>query len=364
MMANATTEQDERIIGEQPSGPGAAFIESPLGLSVATPDGQNAGPEPSDTAAPQVAKSLTDEQLVVLHEVAKSLAQEKSPAASLWLIAEKARYLCSCASTALVLLDSEREMLDFAAVAGRGAKEMKGQMVRVSDALPGHTALTGEPLLAYNPSLPAPLIHDQNSLPAESALATEEPCLFTSTGVRSAAVVPIFVDGHPVGSLAAINRMDGQSFSGSDLLMLHILASSAACAIQRDRLLSRNAQQERERNLLYEAANATSSTLNVQEILDGVLATLAYRVSSYAAMVFLLNDDRTHLFIGAESGLVGEDREVQLLADGKLATAAFAGLSGNAFLITDTQTDPRYEPIWPEDHLRPLSLLVAPLAAR
>jgi GAF domain-containing protein len=351
-MANGIVEQN----------PKATFLDTPPVLASVSEVAETPEVEASGRAA-QAAKSLTDEQLVVLHEVAKSLAQDKTPSASLSLIAEKACYLCACASTAVALLDDDRQMLDFAAVAGHGAPEMKGQQVRVTDALPGHTALTGEPLLAYNPTLPSPFFPDQTKISDESLLANE-PCLFTNGGVRSAAVVPIFVDGESVGSLAAISRLDGQSFSGSDLLMLHILASSAACAIQKDRLQSRSAQQERERNLLFEAARATSSTLNVQEILDGVLATVARRVSSYAAMIFLLNDDRTHLFIGAERGLVGEDREVQLLADGKLAAAAFSGSSGTSFLITDTQSDRRYEPIWPEDHLRPLSLLVAPLVAR
>ncbi|HEX5322153.1 MAG TPA: GAF domain-containing protein, partial [Capsulimonadaceae bacterium] len=359
-MANGITQQQDESIGHRPPAPVAAFIEPD---SASRPANDRAGaPNSSDGTVLPPAKGLSDEQLVVLHEVAKSLAQERSSVASMRLIAEKARHLCACASTALALLDDDRQMLDFVAVAGRGAAEMKGLQVRVSDALPGHTALSGEPLLAYDPTLPAHVSEESGKF-GDSPLIADEARLLSSEGIRSAAVVPIFVDGNSIGSLAAINRLDGQSFCGSDLLMLHILASSAATAVQKDRLIKQNAQQERERNLLYEAASATSSTLNVQEILDGVLATLARSVSSYAAMVFLLNDDRTHLFIGAERGLVEEDREVQLLADGKLAAAAFGG-SGAAFLISDTQTDPRYEPIWPEDHVRPLALLVAPLAAR
>lgn len=348
-MANETVaQQEEPILG---SLPGEAAPESD-GLSEALYAG---------VAMPL--KGLADEQLVALHEVAKSLANERNLTAILKLIADKALHLTSSASTALSLLDDDRQMLDFAAVAGRGAAEMTGQRVRVADALPGHTALTGEPLLAFNPSLPSP--PDPGKGYTSSPIADDQDRLLTSGVVRSAAVVPIFVEGRSIGSLAAINKLDGQSFAGSDLLMLHFLASSAACAVQKRRLLWQNAQQERERNLLYEAVKATSSTLNVQEILDGVLATISRSVSSYAAIVFLLNDDRTHLFIGAERGLTGEDREVQLLAEGKLAVAAFSGApSGTAFLIDDTQSDPRYEAIWPEDHFHPLSLLVAPLVSR
>lgn len=326
------------------------------------------GAASQDSASAGVAvplRGLADEQLVALHEVAKSLANERNLKACLKLIAEKGRHLTNSSSTALVLLEEDRQMLDFAAVAGRGAVEMVGQQVRVADALPGHTALTGEPLLAYNPSLPTVAEADHAKGLADPSSMPEDERLLSSSAVRSAAVVPIFVDGSSVGSLAAIDRLDGQSFAGSDLLILHFLASAAACAVQKKRLLWQSAQQERERDLLYEAARATSSTLNVQEILDGVLATISRSVSSYAAIVFLLNDDRTHLFIGAERGLTGEDRDVQLLADGKLASAAFGSMSGGtAFLVADTEADPRYEAIWPEDHFRPLSLLVAPLVSR
>lgn len=325
----------------------------------AQPDGSGADSSACAVAAVPL-KGLADEQLVAMHEVAKSLANERSLGACLKLIAEKACRLTNSSSTALALLDDDRQMLDFAAVAGRSAREMAGQRVRVADALPGHTALTGEPLLAFNPALAA----GAGQSAVDTAGAQDEERLLIGGAIRSAAVVPIFVDGNPVGSLAAINRTDGQSYAGSDLLMLHFLASSAACAVQKRRLVRQSAQQERERDLLYEAARATSSTLNVQEILDGVLATISRCVNSYAAIVFLLNDERTHLFIGAERGLTREDREVQLLAEGKLAAAALGAPGGSSFLIVDTLADPRYEAIWPEDHFRPLTLLVAPLISR
>jgi adenylate cyclase len=183
-------------------------------------------------------------------------------------------------------------------------------------------------------------------------------------GVTSAAVVPIFLDGKSVGSLAAINRQDGLSFSGSDLLILHILASAAASLLQSDALSSKNVQTERERDILFEAARRTSSTLNVQQILDGVMGTIGKSINAFAEIIFLLNDDRTHLFIASERGLTEEELEIQLLAEDRLASAAFSGVGGTPYIISSGSADPRYEVILPEERVRPASLMVAPLVSR
>ncbi len=313
---------------------------------------------------------LADDQLIVLHEVQKALAQDRGLPASLSLIADKARYLTSSASTALCLLDSDRLVLDFAAVAGRGAAEMVGQRVRVEDALPGQTAVSGEPLLAYNPIEPVAMGKSGLPMPLGSEGGSSIPHLMhdesfiLSGGVRSAAVVPIVVGSVSVGSLAAINRLDGQSFTGSDLLMLQILASSASIAIQKDYLGRQAGQRERERNILFRVAQNTASSLDVQKILDGVLETLAKSVDLTAVIVFLLNDERTHLYIAAEHGLTEEEREIQILADSKLATAALSGV-GRAFVMSDPESDPRYDGFLPNERAQQMmSMMVVPLAAR
>jgi len=300
-----------------------------------------------------------DDQLIVLHEVVRALAREQSLNVALRLIAEKARQLTLSETTAICLIDQERVNLDFAAVAGRGAAEMAGQTVRVGDALTGQTALTGEALLAYNPLGNRSSV-DRGKYPHVRA-GDEGDAFILSGGVRSAAVVPIYVGGVSVGSLGAIDRTDGESFTGRDLLVLNLLASAAAAAIQQEGLRRERASTIRERDVLQEAARATSSTLNVQSILDGVLSTLSRSFDMASAFVFLLNDERTHLFIAADVGLVDEDREIQLLADGCVARAAFGG---GGFIVFDPEEDARFESFLPDDRSEPQSWILAPLISR
>ena len=291
--------------------------------------------------------SLSDPPLVALHEVVQSVARQTDLRATLSLVAEKARALTGAASAAVTLLDKSRALLDFAAVAGVNAAEILGQTVRVEDALAGQTALTGELYLAHNTAEAQPL------------LATLDPDLALGWGVRSAAVVPIYVAGRPAGALAALNREDGAAFGGGDILRLQTLANIAALSLGMDDLRRLAAQKQRERDILFHAARTTSSSLNVQEVLSSVLATVEESMGMAVGAVYLLNDERTRLYISADRGLEGDDRDRQLEASSGQASQVLAGFG--AVTLPDGQGP---EP--PDDPLLPgmRSVLAAPMLSR
>ena len=290
---------------------------------------------------------LSDPPLVALHEVIQSVARQTDLRATLSLVAEKTRALTGAASAAVTLLDKNRVLLDFVAVAGANAAEIVGQTVRVEDALAGQTALTGELYLAHNTAETQPL------------LATHDPAPALGWGVRSAAVVPIYVAGRPAGALAAINREDGGAFGGDDILRLQTLANVAALSLGMDNLRREAKQKQRERDILFHAARTTSSSLNVQEVLSSVLATVEESMDMVAGAVYLLNDERTRLYISADRGLAGDDRERQLVADTGQAAQVLAG--PGALRLAEAPP-----PDAPDDPLLPgmRSVLAAPMLSR
>lgn len=288
---------------------------------------------------------LGDSQLFALHEVMQAVARQSDMRETLALVAEKARALTGAASAAVTLLDSTRTILDFAAVAGADAADILGQTVRVEDALAGQTAVTGEIYLAHHPAQARPL------------LATLDPDMARDWGVRSAVVVPIYLQGRPAGALAAINRDDDDSFGGGDVLRLQLLANAAALALGADSLQHLATQKQRERDVLFQAARATSSSLNVQEVLSSVLSTVADTLEMAAGAVFLINDERTQLYVGADRGLEDDDRDRQLPTDAGPAGAALA--SGQPLLLADAPPDAEDLPL---PGMR--SLLLAPMLAR
>lgn len=296
----------------------------------------------------QTGDSFGEPQLFALHEILQAVARQSDVRESLALIAEEARALTGADSAAVTLLDSTRTLLDFRAVAGADASEIIGQTVRVEDALAGKTAVTGELYLAHHPANARPL------------LANLDPDLSRGWGVRSVVVVPIYLNGEPSGALAAINRAHNESFRSTDVLRLQLLANAAAIALTADAYQRRASQKERERDILFHAARTTSSSLNVQEVLSSVLATVSDTMEMAAGAIFLPNDERTHLYIAADRDLNDDDRERQLSADGE-GIAARALVAPQPLLIADTlgETAPDELPIF---GMR--SLLLAPMIAR
>ena len=289
-------------------------------------------PEPVPTSAAPA--------LAALHEVAGAIARQADPRLTLGVIAEKARALTHAASAAVSLLDPSRTLLDFAAVAGTDAAEIVGQTVRAEDALAGRTALTGEVHLSYSPD----------------AAGGETDFV----GVRSAVVVPVYVDGTPSGVLTVLNRTDGAAFTGADLLCLQTLASLAAQALQTDALKRQAAQKQQERDILFRAAQTTSSSLNVQDVLGSILLSVVGSMEMTAGAVYLLNDERTRLYIGADRGLAEGEGDRQLLAEGA-GYAARALASSQPLRLSDLGRE-TIDSDSPLPGMR--SLLLAPMVAR
>ena len=302
------------------------------------------GPGDTETSADD---PLLDPHLVALHEVVGALARQNDPRATLALIAEKSRVMTGAASAAVSLLDSSQTLLDFAAVAGADAADILGQTVRVEDALAGRTALTGELFLAHNPF--------SNSSETTSA----DPSIAGGIGVRSAMVVPLYLNGRPVGALTVLNRRDERAFGGGDLLRLQTLAGLATQALRADELKRQAAQKQQERDILFRAAQTTSSSLNVQDVLTSVLATVSGSMEMTTGAVYLLNDERTRLYIGAYQGLGEEDQDRQLAVDGT-SQAARALSSGLPLRVNMVEENPLEDLALPGMR----SLLLAPMIAR
>jgi GAF domain-containing protein len=292
--------------------------------------------------------------LAVLHEVLLALAHNLPQEQTIGLLAEKARLLTGCASAAIALTSEDRDSVTFAAVSGEDARELQGTRVRIGDTIAGQTARTGEPYLAYSPV----------------ALAGTDGAS-ASGAVHSAAVVPIFEGGVPVGALAALNKNGGAPFAGDDLLSLSTLAAAASVALANHHLRHEGRRQGRELSTLYEAVRNVSGQLSAQEVLLAVVEQVAAHVENSAVAVFLVNDERTHLYIAADRGLSDDQREVTLPADAGIG-AACLGATRPVFLTFAPESDdegfpspvaplspPLFEPPFPGLSIR--SALAAPI---
>lgn len=290
---------------------------------------------------------ISDPHLVAFHEVIQAVARQSDLRQALALIAEKARSVSTASTASVMILDESRTLLHFDAVAGPEASQMIGQTVFASDSLAGHTALTGEIYLLHNSAESQPLV------------GSLDPELTLGLGVRSAAVLPIYISGRPTGALAVINRENHGAFGGDDVIRLQLLANMAALAVGVDNMRKDAAFKQRERDILYDAARTISSSLSVQDVMRSVLAIVSENLEISTGAVYLMNDERTRLYIGADTGLSPDDRDRQLATDEGIVAEAIA--SAYPRWISDVLENPVHGDL-PLTDCR--SLLIAPMMVR
>jgi GAF domain-containing protein len=293
------------------------------------------------------------------------------------IVVEGAYRLTDAASAALCLLAEGREFLDFVAAAGENAEEIVGLRIRVTDSLSESVVATGQPALldGRTPAETGDLFALREAEEAgqdkpekagekgESADVTP----YSLAGARSAAIVPVRKAGRLIGTLSALNKseeLEGEmpmpAFDADDLDTLTLLAEFAALALTVERTARTAREQARELAVLYDAARTVAGSLNVQEVMDSVLTAICTHLEHHAAVLFLLNDERTHLFIAAERGLTEEERDVQLAVETGLPARVLD--SGLPRLIADTDQETDFEDI--SERARALSAMIAPIRSR
>lgn len=263
-----------------------------------------------------------------LRRVLRLLASDASGREVLEAIAEAACELTGASSTAVGLREGADSVLDFVAVAGRSREDVVGLQIRVDESV------------------------------AEGALASGQAAL--AGGARGAAVAPVLRGGVAVGALIALPGDDGRAFDSADLDGLRSLGDCVALAMERDAARRLQAEQRRELDVLYDATAALSGSLNVQELLDASLDSVCRRLQHQSAALFLLNDDRTHLFVASGRNLSAEGRDIQLAADSALPSSVLG--SGEPVLVGDCDGSPDLAPLVSAESAR--SAIVAPVSTR
>lgn len=328
------------------------------------------------------------QQRAAIRRLTESLTTPLSQEDVEQIVVEEARRLTDAASAALCLLAPEGDMLDFLAAAGENAALIVGLRIRLSDSLSEPVISTGRcVLLDARPSQEAGDLFAvaQEPLPDVVPRRTERraadplsaPLHLTASpdekqaGPRSAAVVPLIRNGRIVGTLSASNKNADTSslsspsatfpmFDQDDLEILTMLAEFAGMsrAVEHTSRLAR--EQSRELDVLYDAAHTIAGSLNVQEVMDSVLAAICTHLEHHTAILFLLNDERTHLFIAAERGLTEDEREIQFSVE----SGAHARVldSGIPRLIEDTDAAEDFEPF--SERAYALSAMIAPIRSR
>lgn len=285
-----------------------------------------------------------EQQVAGLHRAAQTAVDPLPLEDALRRIAEEACLLTDASASAVAFLTESETKLRLAAVAGEEVQDLRGTVFRVENSLMENTVRRGENAIPFYPVHPDPVMES----------------LLGGARLRGAAVVPIQCDHQMLGALAVLNKRDGSRFDSSDVRTLQILASHIASLWRRRQLEQRNDRLRRELEVMYHAAQSIGSSLNLNQVLDTVVEEVSAHLPHAFAALFLLTDERTHLFIAAERGLEGEEREVMLAADEGLQAEVLR--NGEPRLVNAADLDPGVEQFVPR--LRIHSALYAPVKSR
>lgn len=194
------------------------------------------------------------------------------------------------------------------------------ERIHITKGIVGRVARTGKPVLITDVS------RDRDYISADPA-------------VQSEASVPILSDEQVIGVLN-IEALPDRALTPSDLVLLQTLGRQLSIALRNATLYEEAKRARDELSVLYEAAKAISSSLEIDSVLDN-LVQVPCRAFGYEYGAILLTDDRSgDLIIETTHGYAPGTRGYRI-PSGKGITG-WVQRTGKAEVVADVRQDSRY----------------------
>ncbi len=285
----------------------------------------------------QTQAALTETEL--LYQVNKGIAQANDPEALIELVANQ-MMPAAADRTALfsAMRTSDGEVSGFEVVGYLDKKQEPSclGMVIPNANLPYFLNMSEPEML--------PDIHDSNM-----DLASQKT--FQSHGVRALFIIPLRSRDRNIGFLT-VSARESTVFQTEEIHILQLAAGSFAVALERYRLLTESQRRALELQTASEIARDTTSTLDIDRLLERIVNLLRDRFNFYHVSVFLLDEPGKFAVIRELSGEAGKKMKEQghKLAVGSLSVIGKATATGKTQVIPDvTQSNAYYpNPLLPE----------------
>ena len=170
--------------------------------------------------------------------------------------------------------------------------------------------------------------------------------------------IPIEIDRKISGMIEIYDQDRNRTFSVEDIQFGRILAHQTAMALEQARLFDETLSRLNEVSMLYTMAQKIASSLDLDEVLNTIVASLREVIGCRACCIFLLDENDGQLEIRAASGLKPQWRQMAKLRLGEGA-AGRAAAENRTVYISDTAKDADFVRF--DDQVK--SLMVVPLLA-
>ena len=209
-------------------------------------------------------------------------------------------------AASVVLRDTAKGDLWFAAASGEGADFMRSVRLPLGQGIAGWVVQHGEPVMVPDVSKDTRFFDEFDQ---GSGLTT-----------RSILCVPLQTKGRTIGAIEAMNKKSG-TFDEADLRFLTSIAAPAATAIENARLFEQSRIHADELAVLNELGQALTARLDVEEVLEAAyqgIARLVDTTNFYIGLYESEQDVVTVSFVVSESEI---DRQITVIP----ADQGFAG---------------------------------------
>lgn len=217
----------------------------------------------------------------------------------LQIITQAATELTDTEASSIMLVDKNTSELRFEAVTGVKTEEIKRIAVPLEGSIAGWIAREGKALLIPN-------VRKDSRFYAQVDRITHFE-------TRSILGIPLQIRGQVIGVLEALNKTGDGIFTQDDLHTLSTLAAHAAIAVENARLYENMAARMREATVLHRVSTRLIRTLNLDQLLEGILEVLQRAFGYLNCAVLLVDEDTEELYIKAARGYPPE-----ILAGGQI----------------------------------------------
>ncbi len=243
------------------------------------------------------------------------------------MIVDVSKELIISADGAVIhLLDNSRQTLKAVAVAGQIGSHQPGRLMKVGEGIAGQV-LAGARLINV-----ADLNNDPRAAPSRNP------------NLCSLLVAPVAIGSEPVGTISIQSSQRG-AFNEADEHLMMILGNQAGLAIKNARLFQNEHEQRVLSQALEQTAVALNRNLDLELVLDNILAQVAQVVPCQNFNVMLIQGQQVQVVREWDQDRSNTTRKglVTVEIPFSLATLQKMITSGQPLLILDTQADPLWE---------------------
>lgn len=156
--------------------------------------------------------------------------------------------------------------------------------------------------------------------------------------------IPLRADGAVIGWLGFGAKRNGALYPRDERRFLLSVADQTAMELQKALLYREAEDRARQLAIANEISRSLTSTLDLQELLNRLLAALIRAFSVQAASLLLLDPESSDLVFQVAQGLGGEDIVGTRLPSGVRSIATYVVQTGEPYVSNDVHAEPEWYP--------------------